>query len=300
MDFEKYSKETIGLINKEVKSLLNEWRREVGNIDKSLLPLVDKFIKACEGGKRIRGNLVVLGYQLARHLPGVKAHLEGGNTIRGDLDGKAILRVAAAYEILHTAILAHDDIIDKSLLRRGQSSLYQALGGDHRGISLAICLADAGFFLAVKIISEANFPDKEKIEALRWFSKTMLDTAMGQILDIEKGESLTVAKYKTAQYSVSGPLILGAILGGGYHLEGVKAHLPGDLEKFGESLGIAFQIQDDILDGEVNWLGGVNSAKKEAERYKNRAMKIVPEITKDKKMSKLLKHLAESLVERAK
>ncbi|MDD5416277.1 MAG: polyprenyl synthetase family protein [Candidatus Daviesbacteria bacterium] len=305
----------------ELNKLLDDFRKEAGRIDRALLPPVDKFIKANQGGKRIRGKLVVLGFQLAAHLRGENVRWNKAHP------GGEILKVAAAYEIFHTALLAHDDIIDKDLIRRGQPSLYQALGGDHRGTSLAISLADAGFFLAIKIISEANFPEKEKNEALKYFSNTALQTVMGQILDIDvdcdsprrlasriidKGDYFKVALYKTAKYSVSGPLILGAILGGAKsHLGGVRAHLRGgqlfkNLAKFGENLGVAFQIKDDILDNEVAWTGGLDSAKNEAKKYENRAMKVLPRITggsnraKDKKMSKLLQQMAAYLVQRTK
>jgi len=138
--------------------------------------------------------------------------------------------------------------------------------------------------------------EKKKNEALKYFSAVMLNTAMGQILDIELGDSIIVAKYKTAKYTISGPLVLGATLAG---LDPTSPRLRG-VDKFGENLGIAFQIQDDILDSEVDWLGGMDSAKKEAEKYKNKALKILPQLTKDKEMSKLLQHLAKYLVERTK
>jgi len=266
----------------ELKKLLEEWRSEVGKIDKSLLPLVDKFIKANKGGKGIRGNLVILGYQIASSEFRIQS---------SELENKEILKVAAAYEIFHTAILAHDDIIDKSPERRGQQSLYQALGGDHRGISLAITLADAGFFLATKIISEADFPEKRKNEALKYFSSIMLNTAMGQILDIEKGDPLTVAKYKTAKYTVSGPLVLGAILAG------ARLDKLTQLDQFGEAVGIAFQIQDDILDGETK---KYKQSLQQLDYFKNKALKIIPDITKDSKMSKILEQLTADLVNRIK
>lgn len=277
MDFDKFSKLAVKQINIEVNKLLAQWRSDISKISPVLLPVVDKFIDSCRGGKRIRGILVVLGYQ-----------------INSKLAGKEIFKIAAAYEIFHSAILAHDDIIDKSLIRRGQPSLFQALGADHRGTSLAICLADAGFFLATKIISEANFPQKEKNEVLKYFSGIMLDTAMGQILDIDKGDNLTIAKYKTAKYTVSGPLVLGAILAG------AKLGQLDNLDKFGQALGIAFQVQDDILDNEVDWLGGTRFAKKQAEKYTSQAIKVIPGITKDTKMSKLLEQMAEYLVVRIK
>lgn len=293
MDFRKFLEKTAKKLDREVGKILGKELKEVQETDRKLVPLIAAFAKSCQGGKRLRGALVVLGYQIAAHLPGVMASQAQPATIRGDLDEKAIFKIAAAYEIMHSAILVHDDIIDKSLARRGQPSLYQALGGDHRGVSLAVTLADAGFFLATKVIAESKFSDKEKIEALRRFSKTMLDTAMGQILDIEKGDSLMVAKYKTAQYSVSGPLVLGAILGG-------VSSLLSSLAEFGEALGITFQIQDDILDSEADFWGGVDQAKKAAEKFKNKAMKILPEITKDKTMSNILEQMAEYLVERSK
>lgn len=247
----------------EIKRQLENWKKEVVKIDKSILPLADKFIKANEGGKRIRGRLVMLG-----------------SSVKGQASSKEILKIAAAYEIFHTAILVHDDIIDKSTERRGRPSLYKAVG-----IPLAICLADAGFFLATRIISESNFPEKEKNNALKYFSNIMLDTAMGQIMDIEKADPLKVAKYKTAKYTVSGPLILGAILGGAASDQLDK------LDKFGESLGIAFQIRDDILDKEER-----KNSLQELNLYKNKALEIIPQITKDKKMSKLLQQLVQDLV----
>lgn len=335
MDFNGFSKEIAGQLNIELKRLLQGWRKEIGNTDIKLLPLVDKFIASCRGGKRLRGILVVLGYEI-------------GNS---KLENKEIFKIAAAYEITHSSFLAHDDVIDQSPLRRGQPSLYQALGGNHYGVSQALSLGDAGFFLAMKIISESNFPDEEKKQAMMWFSETMLDTAMGEILDVEKGDSLTTAKLKTAKYSVSGPLVLGAILGG----ESLSSPRLRGIKKFGENLGIAFQIQDDILGvfgsekevgksvtadieegkntllynhalqksnleqrqrldkyygqgsqgvGEVRRVfmetGALDFAKKEAVKYKTRALRVLPEITKDEKMSEILEQLAESLIERSK
>ena len=204
MDFEKFSRKTAEAVDKELKILLKKWRSDVLKIDKSLVSLVDQFTQANKGGKRIRGVLVVLGYELAS----VKGKAENVKL------KNEIIKIAASYEIFHTAILAHDDIMDKSLTRRDQPSLFQALGGDHRGTSLAITLADAGFFLATKIMVESSFPEKKKNEALKYFSAVMLNTAMGQILDIELGDSIIVAKYKTAKYTISGPLVLGATLAG--------------------------------------------------------------------------------------
>lgn len=264
MDFRKYLARTAEKLDREIQKILNEWLKDVEKTDKSLVPLAKAFIKSCDNGKRIRGGLVKLGYQLA-----------GGKSIE-------IIKVGAAYEILHTAILVHDDIIDKSPKRRGQPSLYKSIG-----VSQAITLADLGFFLAIKIISESNFPFQEKIKALNLFSKTMVDTALGQMLDIQKGNALTIMRLKTARYSIAGPLQIGAILAG------AKLDQLDKLDQFGENLGIAYQIRDDILDGEALDYKGTDALK-----YVSRAKKLIPKITNDPKTSKLLKDMAEFLVER--
>lgn len=347
MEFQAFRKSVTLQIEKQLKKLLRDWRSELGKIDTKLLPLVDKFIAGCQGGKMIRGILVVLGNEIGKQ----------ATDHRPQVTEREIYKIAASFEIFHNAILVHDDVIDQSPKRRGQSSLYQAIGSGHYGISQAISLGDAGFFLATKIISESNFPAKEKNEALGWFAKTMLDTAAGEMLDIAKGDVFSIMKLKTARYSVSGPLILGATLGGWGSTSSGKAGLRG-IKEFGENLGVAFQIQDDILgvfgsekitgkstasdieegkntlllkyalkradskqkgilkkfygrgkiqDQEVKALKQVfqktkalDYAKNEANKYKDMAMKLLPRLTKDRRLSKILMQLAEWLVERNK
>lgn len=269
MDFKKYLDETAAELNLEVNKILKEQLKEAGKTDKKLTSLLKAFIKSCQGGKGIRGVLVKLGYELANGKPG------------------EIIKIGAAYEILHSAILAHDDIIDKSVMRRDAPSLYQALGGNHYGISQAISLSDYGFFLSYKIICEANFPGDCKIKALNLFSKVMMNTTWGQMLDLEDTDPIIVMKLKTACYTIAGPLQIGAVLGGA---DGKQIEILGE---FGENLGIAFQIRDDILDSETKSI-------EIAEEYKNQAMKLLPKITNDQKMSKLLAQMAEYLVKRTK
>ncbi|MBI2315037.1 polyprenyl synthetase family protein [Candidatus Daviesbacteria bacterium] len=273
MDFDKFSFQTVKKINKALDLLLKEWKKEWTRTDRKLIPLVDQFIKSCAGGKMLRGVLVVMGHEIARSKV------------------KDIYKVAAAYEIFHTAILVHDDIIDKSPIRRNLPSLYMALGANHYGVSQAISLADAGFFLAVRTISESDFSEEAKIQALKWFCQTMLDTAAGQLLDVGGGDAITVAKLKTARYTIAGPLILGV------KLAGEDQKTIASLADFGENLGIAFQIKDDILDGEAE---KYKQSLQQLRCCKTQAMKIIPEITKGPGMSKLLQQMAEYLVERKK
>ena len=232
MDFGSYLKTSAAEIDQEIDKLLRVWNEHVKKTSHRLLKLSELFAQHCEGGKRLRGMLVRLGYELM-----------------GTPYSPEILKSAAAFELFQTAILIHDDFIDLSSTRRGRPTLHKALGGNHYAISQAICLGDIGFFLAEKLITGSNFPEDRKNRALASFIQTMLDTALGESLDIELAHShdiseediLTIFRLKTARYTIVGPLHLGAILGG------ADEKLLKELVVLGEALGIAFQVQDDIL-----------------------------------------------------
>ncbi len=232
MNLADYSKRACKAIDAEVVKRLESFNSETPY--PQITYLLNQFISASEGGKRLRGILVKMGYEL-----GSKGK-----------QNKEIFLPAAAFEIFHTAILAQDDIIDKSILRRGKSTLYKALGGDHHAISQTICLSDLGFFISNQLIIDSHFPDNLKNKALQIFNNTMLETVVGEMLDIElpltklsvnEEDILSVYRLKTARYTFVGPLQVGAILA-----KADKKTLKA-IEIFGESLGIAFQIQDDIL-----------------------------------------------------
>lgn len=269
MNFEHYLTVNAQRVEHELDKLGSEFLSEAKKLSPKLAPLAQQFVDACQGGKRIRGTLVKLGYEMAK---GQKM--------------KEIYKVGAALEMLHTAILVHDDIMDKSPIRRGQPSLYTSVGVDQ-----AINLGDLGFFLAIKIISESKFSDKEKSQALHLLSKTMVDTAVGQILDIEKGDPMVVARLKTAQYTITGPLVLGTILGG---LGPTSPRLRG-IKEFGENLGIAFQLRDDILDGEAK-----EQSLSDVLEYADQAKKIIPKITGNPSLRQLLGEMTDYMIERTK
>ncbi len=233
MTFKDYVKLIPEQLSSELKLFLDKWREEVKETNASLVPFADYFIEACDGGKRLRGALVKLGFELT----GSKYHPE-------------ILKPAIAIEIFQTAILAHDDIIDKSDTRRGKPTLYKLLGGDHYAISQTICLGDIGFFLGTQLIAESDFPKERVNKAVALFSDMVVKTALGEMLDVKfsvnpesrnEEDVLTIHRLKTARYTCVYPMHLGAILGG------ADQKMLDILARFGEDLGIAFQIQDDIL-----------------------------------------------------
>jgi len=168
MTFQEYVKLIPQEIETELKIYLAKWRIEVEETNPNLLPLTDLFIDACDGGKRLRGALVKLGFELS------------GNKYEPE-----ILKSAVAIEIFQTAILAQDDIVDQSPTRRGKKTIHTALGNDHYAISQTMMLGDTGFFLALKLIGESKFAPERVNKALQSFSETMLKTAIGEMLDIE-------------------------------------------------------------------------------------------------------------------
>jgi geranylgeranyl diphosphate synthase, type I len=234
MSFKEFHAESVHDINRVLDKYLADWLelsdRQSGS---RLTSTLETLVSGATGGKVLRGSLVRLGYELT-----------------GAHHAEDILKPAAAYEILHTSLLIHDDVMDKSLVRRGKPTAYKALGEDHYGVSQAICLGDAGFFLATKMIAESEFDASKKTEVIATFSQIVMDTVLGQMLDVklsradevknEPGIEL-IQKYKTAIYTVAGPLAVGAKLGGAN--DGTLRAL----QKYGEFVGMAFQIQDDIL-----------------------------------------------------
>lgn len=242
LEFEEYFKKSADTINNALSERLTTWNTETKNTVPTFEKFAQIFTEACDGGKRIRGFLVLLGYEIA-----------------GRKTCKNILSAAVAYEIFQTAILAHDDIIDQSPTRRGRPTLHTALGADQTATSYAICLGDVGFFLAYQILNELDCEAEFKNAALKIFSDTVLNTAIGEILDIKlstekdkkEEDTLTMLDLKTAWYTIIGPLQLGAIIGG------ADEKLLAEIQQFGKNLGTAFQIQDDLLGtfGDENTIG---------------------------------------------
>lgn len=243
MAFRDYAKPHIAkiefLLANELENLHESSKKDFSKV----LDLVNMFAVANKGGSRLRGVLLILGFETA-----------GGKNVA------EAAKAAVALELFQTAILAQDDFMDKSELRRGIPALYRAIAvwhakrrmnGNslHFGISQAISLSDVGFFLASDAIIATDFPDSCKLKALSSFNRLVVDTGFGQILDLTlpaltsaktTKDILTVERYKTAQYTAVGPLVMGA------YLAGAGENLICTMRNFGENLGIAFQIQDDI------------------------------------------------------
>lgn len=246
-EFKKYYQKEKEILNQKISNYNNNLVKESNPILKENLKY---FANLNTNGKLIRGVLVDLGYFL----------LKNNKEYSNDL--------ALAYEIFQTGILVHDDIIDKDEKRRGVNTIhfenynkYKEYSGDeqetkHLGNSIAICIGDFGLYEANKIISTSYKDDSNLSKVLINFNDTVLNTIKGEILDVVlpfesknigidnsllEESIMDIYRLKTAHYTIIGPLSVGLILAG-CDEEKLK-----DISSFGEKVGIAFQIQDDIL-----------------------------------------------------
>jgi geranylgeranyl diphosphate synthase, type I len=200
-------------------------------------------------GKRSRPFLTRMGYRAIK-----------GNDRRGILETKSSLP-AVAVESLHAYFLVHDDIMDKSDLRRGKITFHKlyeekarAWGFDNPedfGVEIGIIGGDLLSARGYDIVLHSDFSDRVKINALKVYNRMNICTGNGQFLDsfysrvpiekISEENILQIHKNKTAIYSFEGPLHLGAVLG-----ECTEVQLK-NLTAYAIPLGIGFQIKDDNL-----------------------------------------------------
>ena len=174
-------------------------------------------------------------------------------------DSKKAWPAAAAIEHFHTAALVHDDIEDSSLTRRDEPCMHIA-----EGIGVAINAGDLALALVCgTVVHDPGLDYPTKIRVLAELVDMTARTIEGQALDIGWARDgrfdltiddyLTMANHKTAFYSGAVPLAVGAIIGGGSTAQ-VET-----LRAFGMAAGLAFQIQDDVL----NLVGTKESTKKD-------------------------------------
>ena len=175
--------------------------------------------------KRIRPLLVLVGYSCY------------------GTDVTRVLDAAFGIEIFHNFTLMHDDIMDEASLRRGMPATHIRYG-----INEAIISGDAMSIMAYDYIMK-NCNDEHLREVLNIFNKTSLDICVGQQMDmefakcafVESEQYIEMIRLKTAVF-------LGMALQIGARIGGASSDEAQSIFEYGQSLGIAFQIQDDLLD----------------------------------------------------
>ena len=176
------------------------------------------------GGKRLRPVLLLLSYNLFSD------------------DIKAALSPAVAIEVFHNFTLLHDDIMDNADVRRNQPTVHNKFDENS-----AILSGDAMAFLAYKFLLESK--SENLINVIELFSKTAIEVCEGQQfdmdfenrLDVTEIEYLEMIRLKTA-------VLLACSLKTGALLANADYEIANQLYEFGINLGLAFQLQDDLLD----------------------------------------------------
>jgi geranylgeranyl diphosphate synthase type I len=207
--------------------------------------LVEAAHRSVAGGKRFRAAFCYWGYHA----------VEESTTER-----RAVIRAAAALELLHASALVHDDYMDASDTRRGRPAThkaFEAYHGEHGwdgdpeqyGAAAAILLGDLLLSWSDEMLRTCGLDHDVVRAALDVFDTTRSEVIAGQFLDVSvqaRGESdvdtaMRVLRYKSAKYSVERPLHVGAALAGG------GPEVLRSLTEFGLPLGEAFQLRDDLL-----------------------------------------------------
>jgi octaprenyl-diphosphate synthase len=211
-------KEIFDLLRDDLVALESEFGQEtVSGVE--AITEIGQYLRA-GGGKRIRPALLLLAAKLFNYR------------------GRGAVRLGAVVEIIHTATLVHDDIIDDAKTRRGRPAANTQWGN-----SKCVLAGDWLYMQAFKIaVQERNF---RILDTLIELTQQMVE---GELLQMEKlGRPITLEEHfdlifrKTAcLFSVC--MRLGAILGG------AAADQESALARYGHDLGMAFQIVDDVLD----------------------------------------------------
>ncbi len=215
-------------VDKELENFFNSKIQGKDGIEKDVINALRNF--TLRGGKRIRPLFMIAGYWL-----------------NSDIDEK-IIKAAISLELMQSYLLIHDDIIDRSDIRRGGPAFHRLFSYKNDvNEGLAIVAADLADAYSHEILLENDFPQDRLNKAMMIMAETVERTGIGQLMDIVMpfkehvtlDDVTNIHIMKTAHYTINGPMKMGSVLSGYRN--------PSLIDDYGIPLGVAFQIQDDIL-----------------------------------------------------
>ncbi|GAA4382136.1 polyprenyl synthetase family protein [Agromyces bauzanensis] len=228
-----------------LRAVFADARVRAGQYGAHYAALWESLEQQSAGGKRIRPQLVNAAYF------GL-----------GGTDRSLVTRVAISFELLHTAFLIHDDVIDRDTVRRGAPNIAAQFAGrarDHGagdrvsatwGETAAVLAGDLALSRAHREIATLAVDDDRRAALLDILDRAVFVSAAGELADVVHAgipetprvdRVLATLEQKTAVYSFECPLAAGAVLAGA---DGATVDA---LARFGRLVGVAFQIADDIL-----------------------------------------------------
>ena len=238
-----------GAVAEALTDFLEQQRATLAGMDARLAPVADEVCAIAEGGKRLRPSFAYWGWRGARHA-GAGA---------GEEDA-AVLRAVAALEFVHASALVHDDVMDAAGTRRGRPATHIGFADRHTthgfsgdqdlfGVGAAILVGDLALVWSDEMLRCSGISEAALGRARPVWDIMRTEVTAGQYLDLLRAAgglpgpdgALTVARYKSAGYTVQRPLQLGvAIAGAGPAVVEACAAI-------GLPLGEAFQLRDDLL-----------------------------------------------------
>lgn len=217
----KAARRIFNLISSELSLVEAEFERQAGS-NIQVIDYLGDYLRA-SGGKRLRPALLILSVYAAG----------------GDAKKENAIRLASVMEMLHTATLVHDDIIDNADMRRNRSSVNARFGNQ-----TAVLMGDWLYMTAFETALQER--SLEILDILTKLTRKMTEGELIQLTtigrsDISEQEYFDILKRKTA-YLFSACCEIGAILGG------ADNEKQSALADYGMNLGMAFQLADDVLD----------------------------------------------------
>ncbi|BBZ08215.1 geranylgeranyl pyrophosphate synthase [Mycolicibacterium doricum] len=232
-------------VTEQLRDYLSVRRRDaayIGSDYAELTAALEEFV--LRGGKRLRPAFAYWGWRAVADRP-----VDSG-----------VLMLFSALELLHACALVHDDVIDASATRRGLPTVHRLFADRHAeqgwhgsseqfGLSAAILLGDLSLVWADDIVTSVDLPLAAHRRVQRVWADIRTEVLGGQFLDIaaEASGAETVASaiavntYKTASYTVSRPLQLGAAAAAD------RPEVQEIFHQLGTDIGVAFQLRDDVL-----------------------------------------------------
>jgi len=173
------------------------------------------------GGKRLRPAMTIAAAML------------------GEYQREKVLNTALSVELLHTATLVHDDIIDNSLLRRNSPTVYAT-----QGINTAVFTGDYIYVKSMQALAAAELP----MTYLTQLAKAVEAICVGEVEQFRGRGKLPGFKTYLSRISRKTAVLFAACCAVGSHLGGLPEESVKHAARFGAYYGIAFQIKDDLLD----------------------------------------------------
>lgn len=215
-------------IDKEIEQEFERRLKDVNAISSELSKIIVAMQELSRGGKRLRGILTILGYELA----GKKVDDE-------------IIKVTSMMEIFHLGLLIQDDFMDNDTLRRGVKTMLSRYEDRHTANFVSMLAGDYTFGWGIEILSSLKLEPQQVINAFQVWGNYFTRVGYGQTLDgfgvADNTTIQQILELKSGEYSCVLPIQLGATLGG------AEEKLMKFLYEYAMEMGYVFQLRDDFL-----------------------------------------------------